>query len=145
MCSLTFYLFIYFTFSLMLFCPKLLWVHARGVGWRVFICGHGHRAKSDIQWAKMGRTVGQNGTYAGLKSDVWAKMQHWSVIMRIIQHSFDTKKLVLTQKCLVRHKIHGSTQKCPSLACISCHCHYQTPPPLPLRNIFPNIVEIFCF
>ena len=46
----------------------LVWV---GVG--VFICGHGHMAKT---W----RTVGQNLTKAGLKSDVWAKMKHTSVI-----------------------------------------------------------------
>ena len=37
--------------------------------------------KIDVQWAKKWRTVGQNVTYAGLKSDVRAKMQHWSVIM----------------------------------------------------------------
>ena len=55
------------------FDPKLLWVHGGGGGW-VIICGHGHRAK---KW----RTVGQKVTYAGLKSDVRAKMQHWSVMI----------------------------------------------------------------
>ena len=52
-----------------------------GGGWGVFICGHGHRAK---KW----RTVGQNLTYAGLKSDVWAKMQHLSVIIIVTYHNF---------------------------------------------------------
>ena len=76
MCLSTFHVFIFlFTFSLMLFHPKLFWVHDMGWGWGVFICGHGHRAK---KW----RTVGQNVTYAGLKSDVRAKMQHWSVIIK---------------------------------------------------------------
>ena len=36
---------------------------------------------SDIQLAKKWRTVGQNLTYAGLKSDIWATKQHWSVIV----------------------------------------------------------------
>ena len=71
-CLSTFYLFIFlFTFSLMLFHPKLLWVHDRGwggVGWGgvgvgVSICGHGHRAK---KWC----TVGQKVTYSGPKCDV---------------------------------------------------------------------------
>ena len=107
MCLTTFYLFfLLFTFSLMLFHPKLLWVHDRewgvgggGGGGVVFICatqwqGVGMRVgmgggcssgpKSDVQWAKKWGTVGQNVTYAGLKSDVWAKMQDWSVIMLIL-------------------------------------------------------------
>ena len=37
--------------------------------------------KSDVQWAEKWRTLGWKVTYAGLKSDVWAKMQHWSVII----------------------------------------------------------------
>ena len=40
------------------------------VGWRVFICGHGHRATT---W----RTMGQKLTYVGLARDARAKMQYY--------------------------------------------------------------------
>ena len=72
MCPSTLFIYSFILmFSLMLFHPKLLWVHARGWGWgcRVFICGHGHRAK---KW----RTVGQKVTYSGPKSDV-RKAEKW--------------------------------------------------------------------
>ena len=42
--------------------------------------------KSDVQWAKKWRKVGQNVTYVGLKSDIRAKMQHWSVIIMYEVH-----------------------------------------------------------
>ena len=65
MCLSTFHVFILlFTFPLMLFHPKLFWVHYMGGGGGGgFICGHGHRAK---KW----RTVGQKVTYSGPKCDV---------------------------------------------------------------------------
>ena len=81
MCLSTFYSFIVLlTFYLILSTQNYFW-SMTGVGVGVFICGHGHRAQ---KWRTVGqkwRTVGQNVTYAGLKSDVRAKMQHWSVII----------------------------------------------------------------
>ena len=61
--------------------PKLLWVHDMGWGWGCSFVGMATGPKNDVQWAKQWRTVGQNVTYAGLKSDVRAKMQHWSVMI----------------------------------------------------------------
>ena len=51
----------YFFFNA--FPPKITLGSWHGVGWGVFICGHGHRAK---KW----RTVGQKVTYSGPKCDV---------------------------------------------------------------------------
>ena len=45
---------------------------------------HGSRAKSDVQWAKKWRTVGQNLTYAGLKSGIQVKLQYWSILINDI-------------------------------------------------------------
>ena len=82
MCHSIFHVFIFiFTFSLMLFHLELLWVHDMGWGWGCSFVGMATGPKSDVQWAKKWRTVGQNVTYAGLKSDVRAKMQLWSVII----------------------------------------------------------------
>ena len=78
------FLFTYFSFYFFFnaFLPKITlgpW-QGVGVGGCSFV-GMATGPKSDVQWAKKWRTVGQNVTYAGLKSDVPAKMQHWSVIM----------------------------------------------------------------
>ena len=52
-----------------------------------------------------------------------------------LSHWFNTKMPGSTQKYPVRHNI-------PYPACISCHCHYQTPTP-PLRNIVPILLKYF--
>ena len=85
MCLSTFHLFFYFFFNA--FPLKITLGPWHGVGLVVggggcSFVGMATGPKSDVQWAKKWRTVGQNVTYAGLKSDVRAKMQHWSVIMR---------------------------------------------------------------
>ena len=75
MCLSTFYLFIFsFHFFFNAFPPKITLGPWQGVG-RGRGCsfvGMTTGPKSDVQWAKKWRTVGQNVTYAGLKSDVRA-------------------------------------------------------------------------
>ena len=56
-----------------------------GAWWcRVFGCGNGHRARSNVQRAKNWRTVDQTLAYAGLKSDSRGKMRHSSFIIGYI-------------------------------------------------------------
>ena len=72
----------YFYFFFNAFQPKItLGPITWGGGGGYSFVGMATGPKSDVQWAKKWRTVGQNVTYAGLKSDVRAKMHHWSVIM----------------------------------------------------------------
>ena len=77
-CKLSLFFFIFFA----LFRLNLLFLSDGGG--RLPTMGTATGLKSDIQWAEKWRTVGWKVTYAGLKSDVWAKMQHWSVIIFII-------------------------------------------------------------
>ena len=67
MCSSTCY--IYFHLFYNAFPPKIILDPCPGLGWKMFICGHGHRAKT---W----RTVGQSLTYSRPKTDV-SRAEKW--------------------------------------------------------------------
>ena len=79
------YIFIYWFICVFFnaFPPKITLVRCQGWGWGggCYFVGMATGSRSDVQWAKKWRTVGQNLTYTGLKSYVWAKMQQWGVII----------------------------------------------------------------
>ena len=91
------YIYLSFYFFRNAFLPKITLGPWQGVWMGVGYCSFVSMAtgpKSDVQWAKKWRTVGQNVTYAGLKSDVRAKMQHWGVII-CIHCTHKTVKIIL--------------------------------------------------
>ena len=73
-----------------------------------------------------------------------------AMIITLVRHKkarFDSKMHGSTLKSPVQHKNARFDTKMPSPACISWHCHYQTPPPPPhVRNIFfPILFQYFVF
>ena len=79
-----------FYFFLNAFLPKISWGPRHGVGVRVIICGHGHRAK---KW----RTVGQKVTYSGPKCDVrWA--EKWRTGQNATLECYTTEPIINMDK-----------------------------------------------
>ena len=76
------YLFIFLFFNA--FPPKIILgpCQGGGGGGGCSFVGMVTGPKSNVQWAKKWCTVGQNLTYAGLKSDVRAKKLRWGVVMQ---------------------------------------------------------------